>query len=150
MLIRVYFPVLEQRGNSIGSRDKVMGRNSEHSTAPEYFIEHSGRALLGSLPLITGEDGCAQNELGARIAAAVNPKASSMGSGFVMSPICAGRSFGCDGSKRSYGHRSRPLQSGAPFRARLVMRGLINSRQWEIEPRMDRSACRHGFARPTQ
>jgi hypothetical protein len=32
------------------------------------------RALLGLLPLIRGEDGCAYNELCARIAAAVKPQ----------------------------------------------------------------------------
>src|SRR5215471_14967208 len=51
-----------------------MSQSTGLSTAPEYVIKHSGRALLGRLPLIRGEDGCAYNELCARIAAAVNPK----------------------------------------------------------------------------
>ncbi len=51
-----------------------MGMNSDLSTPPEYVVNHSGRALLGQLPLIRGEDGCAYNELCARIAAAVKPK----------------------------------------------------------------------------
>src|SRR5258707_5701903 len=51
-----------------------MANNPDLSRPPEYVIEHSGRALLGRLPLIRGEDGCAYNELCARVAAAVNPK----------------------------------------------------------------------------
>ena len=58
----------------MGNRGKAMGMNSDLSTPPEYVVNHSGRALLGSLPLIRGEDGCAYNELCARIAAAVKPK----------------------------------------------------------------------------
>jgi hypothetical protein len=69
-----YFAVLEQSSNGMGSRSKAMGMNSDLSTPPEYVVNHSGRALLGSLPLIRGEDGCASNELCARIAAAVKPK----------------------------------------------------------------------------
>jgi len=58
----------------MGNRGKAMGMNSDLSTPPEYVVNHSGRALLGQLPLIRGEDGCAYNELCARIAAAVKPK----------------------------------------------------------------------------
>src|SRR5437899_618505 len=58
----------------MGSRGKAMGMNSDLSTPPEYVVNHSGRALLGPLPLIRGEDGCAYNELCARIAAAAKPK----------------------------------------------------------------------------
>ncbi len=57
-----------------GNKIKVMAKNSDLSRPPEYVIENSGRALLGRLPLIRGEDGCAYNELCARIAAAVKPK----------------------------------------------------------------------------
>jgi len=57
-----------------GNKIKVMAKNSDLSRPPEYVIENSGRALLGRLPLIRGEDGCAYNELCARIAAAVRSK----------------------------------------------------------------------------
>src|SRR6267143_1777147 len=57
-----------------GNKIEVMAKSSDLSRPPEYVIEHSGRALLGRLPLIRGEDGCAYNELCARIAAAVKPK----------------------------------------------------------------------------
>ena len=68
------FAVREQSSNGVGIRGKAMGMNSDLSTPPEYVVNHSGRALLGRLPLIRGEDGCAYNELCARIAAAVKPK----------------------------------------------------------------------------
>ena len=51
-----------------------MAKSSDLSRSPEYVIENSGQALLGRLPLIRGEDGCAYNELCARIAAAVKSK----------------------------------------------------------------------------
>src|SRR5260370_14254771 len=57
-----------------GNKIEVMAKNSDLSRPPEYVIENSGRALLGPLPLIRGEDGCAYNQLCARIAAAVKPK----------------------------------------------------------------------------
>jgi len=74
MLIHPIFPVLEQSRNGIATRVEVMSKSADFSRPPEYVIEHSGRALLGRLPLIRGEDGCAYNELCARVAAAVNPK----------------------------------------------------------------------------